>query len=342
MRKQLTLTFCTLSVLLNLQANSETNFAPRIEGTIRGKYEYFTELDQHRFQVRNARFNIRGNFNKISSYKAEIDLSDEGRTRMLDAFVQLRPQDNLTITLGQQKIPFSTDNLRSPHNFYFANRSFMGKQLTNLRDVGVTFNLINNKLVPFDFSTGVYNGMGLYTQNKTLTLKEMSYVARLVLFQNNIISPSVNFNTIMPGNIRMNFYNIGFEYNNNNKLHLEAEYLFKTYHHQPNSEHDIKYTTGFLILGSYSIKTPKFKHIHQIMPVLRFDGMSNSLRYEIINANSIHLSNHETRSRISTGINISLADRPFKNDIRLNYELYFWENNLYTDSKLVLEYMIRF
>ncbi len=341
MKKKITFYFLSICLGLYAQDNSGNGFTPRIEGTIRGKYEYFTELDQHRFQVRNARFSVRGNFNSISFYKAEIDLSDEGRTRMLDAFVQLIPQSNWSITIGQQKIPFSTENLRSPHQLYFANRSFMAKQLTNLRDVGVSFNYINDKIVPFDFTAGIYNGMGLYTQEKTFLPAEMSYAARLVLYHDNPIRPSFNFNTIMPGNVRMNYYNAGVEYNVNN-LHFEAEYLLKTYVHQPKSAHNISSTMGYVLLGSYSIKTPKLKNIHQIMPVMRFDAMSKNLKYEIQNANSIVMRTDEARSRFSTGINISLADRPFRNDIRLNYELYFWENNLNTDTKFVIEYMIKF
>ena len=38
-----------------------------------------------RFEVRNARVSVTGNVLPIVAYKAEIDLSDEGSIKMLDA-----------------------------------------------------------------------------------------------------------------------------------------------------------------------------------------------------------------------------------------------------------------
>lgn len=334
------LSFASVIMFSALTIAQENNgFAPRIEGTIRGKYEYFTESEEHRFQVRNARFSVRGNFNAISSYKAEIDLSDEGRTRMLDAFVNLKPQPHWSVTIGQQKVPFSTDNLRSPHQLYFANRSFMGKQLTNLRDVGVSVNILNKKVLPLDFTAGIYNGMGLYTQDKTLKPEELSFATRLVLFPASQLSGSLNFNTIMPGDVRMTYYNAGIQYRKGT-LHFEAEYLYKNYegiHSLGKSQ-----TTGYVVVGAYGINTPKLKGIHQVMPVLRYDAMSKNLKYNVVNSGTINLVTDEARSRLSAGVTLHLANKPNANEIRLNYERYFWEDGAATDSKFVVEYMIKF
>ena len=68
----------------NSEKSSLGNDAPefvktmKIGGTIRSKYEYQTEEGEGRFEVRTARINVAGNVTKEVSYKAEIDLCDEG------------------------------------------------------------------------------------------------------------------------------------------------------------------------------------------------------------------------------------------------------------------------
>ena len=62
------------------------DYLPEIHGTIRGKYEYQTTMGAGRFEVRNARVSVTGNVLPIVAYKAEIDLSDEGSIKMLDAY----------------------------------------------------------------------------------------------------------------------------------------------------------------------------------------------------------------------------------------------------------------
>ncbi len=133
-------------------AAEHSDWIPTIHGTVRGKFEYQSDLSATRFEVRNARVSVDGLLpfgivDTLSSgiilkrgvrYKAEIDLSDEGTIKMLDAYVQVRPFRSLHFTLGQMRVPFSIDAHRSPHQLYFANRSFIAKQVGNVRDVGLT------------------------------------------------------------------------------------------------------------------------------------------------------------------------------------------------------------
>ena len=66
---------------------------PTVSGTLRAKGEYQTpakgenqtEGGEGRFEVRNARIALDGNITPALLYRAEVDLSDEGRIRMLDA-----------------------------------------------------------------------------------------------------------------------------------------------------------------------------------------------------------------------------------------------------------------
>lgn len=334
--KRLSLLFVTVFfIILQINAiepDSLKKYSINIEGLLRTKYEYNTNLKDSRFQVRNARFSINGNFSPIVYYKAEIDLSDEGVTKMLDAYIRVTPVDGFSLTLGQQKIPFSTDNLRSPNKIYFANRSFIAKQVTGLRDVGATFCLENNKILPISLKLGVYNGEGLYNQQNWK--KQMSYSTRLEMFPVKNWEVSLNYNNIKPEDYYMHFFDIG-SYIDIHKLHLESEFVYKTY-----QNNFFEPTKAFFALGSYNIPFNKW-YFTKISPVLRYDMMTdNNQGYK--NDNGGYSADFISRSRITGGFTFSL-DKPFLNDIRLNYEKYFYKSGVTdSDDKLVLELVVKF
>lgn len=141
--------------------DSGTSFRPEIHGTIRAKYEYEPPIDKGRFEIRNARLSVEGKIIPVVGYKAEIDLSDEGSIKMLDAYVRVQPAAPLKLTLGQMRVPFTIDAHRSPHLQYFANRSFIAKQVGNVRDVGAAAAWTFEGSVPVTLEGGVFNGSGL-------------------------------------------------------------------------------------------------------------------------------------------------------------------------------------
>ncbi len=316
-----------------IDTDSLKKFTPRIEGTIRAKYEYNSSLDAHRFQVRNARFSVNGNLNPVTSYKAEIDLSDEGITKMLDAYVRLKPSDWFTFTIGQQKIPFSTDNLRSPHQLYFANRSFVGKQLSNgLRDVGGTLLFSNRKKIPFDFQAGIYNGDGLYNQKDWQ--KSLNYAFRIEVFPVKNMEISLNYNSIQPEELRMNLLDAG-AYIDFRNLHLEGEYIYKTY-----AGNVFPDTHSYSVFAAYDIRTGK-RFLTKMTPLVRFDSMTANNK-GIPDENNVYQTDDQARKRLTGGITFSLG-KPFINDIRLNYEKYFYKSGIVDyDDKLVVEFVARF
>lgn len=309
------------------------SYTPNIEGTIRAKYEYNTSLDAHRFQVRSARFSVNGDISKVASYKAEVDLSDEGVTKMLDAYVRLKPTDWFNFTIGQQKIPFGTDNLRSPHMLYFANRSFVGKQLVSgLRDVGVTALLQNKDIVPFEFQMGIYNGDGLYNQQDWQ--KCMNYAFRLEFFPIENMEINLNYNSIKPEELRMNLFDIG-GYIDINDLHLEGEYIYKMY-----TGNVFPATHSYSVFAAYNIWV-KRKNFKKITPLARFDSMTNNNKGKLNNEN-VYAIDDVACKRLTAGLTISL-NNPFINDIRLNYEKYFYADNITNqDDKIVVEFVVRF
>lgn len=320
------------SVFAN-EADSLVNYTPNIEGTIRGKYEYNSSLDAHRFQVRNARFSVNGDISKIASYKAEIDLSDEGVTKMLDAYVRLKPTNWFNFTIGQQKIPFGTDNLRSPHQLYFANRSFVGKQLVSgLRDVGATALFKSKNIVPIEFQMGIYNGDGLYNQQRWQ--KTMNYAFRLETFPVKNWEISLNYNSIQPAALRINYFDVG-SYIDIQNLHLEGEYIYKIY-----TGDVFPATHSYSMFAAYNIWLNK-KNLKKITPLARFDSMTDNNKGKV-NDENVYAVDDIARKRITTGLTFSL-NKPFINDIRLNYEKYFYADNVVNnDDKVVVEFVVRF
>lgn len=152
------------------------DYWPEIHGTIRSKYEYQTTMGAGRFEVRNARVSVTGNVLPTVAYKAEIDLSDEGNIKMLDAYTRLFPAKGLTVTAGQMRVPFTIDAHRSPHQQYFTNRSFIAKQVGNVRDVGVTLGYTLPTELPITVEGGLFNGSGLTNQKEWH--KEVNYSAK--------------------------------------------------------------------------------------------------------------------------------------------------------------------
>ena len=67
------------------------------------------------------------------------------------------------------RVPFSIDAHRSPHLQYFANRSFIAKQVGNVRDVGVSASWTFGQQLPVTLEGGIFNGSGLTNQKNFWT-----------------------------------------------------------------------------------------------------------------------------------------------------------------------------
>ena len=118
--------FTMLSIATaSAQLTIPKEYLPEVHGTIRGKYEVQTTNGMQRFQVRNARVSLDGKVLPVIAYKAEIDLSDEGSIKMLDAYARFVPNDTWNVTLGQMRVPFTIDAHR-----YGCYRSFLFKEGT--------------------------------------------------------------------------------------------------------------------------------------------------------------------------------------------------------------------
>ena len=317
------------------------DYVPQIHGTIRAKYEYCPQENASRFQVRNARFSLTGNVHPIVAYKAEIDLSDKGRIRMLDAYVRVLPIKGLSFTLGQMKMPFSSDNLRSPHNLYFANRAFIAKQITNLRDVGFTAAYDASQYFPIEVVAGVFNGSGLTNQSEWQ--KRMNYSARINVKPVKAFSFSLNWQSVEPENLRMNLYDVGLM-SDFYGVHLEVEGVYKTYQNRTFAP-----SYGFTGFAAYDLLLPRV--FHKLRFLARYDMMNENYTgtTETVDVDGIPTVQFTApdpfRQRITAGITLSIA-KPILAELRINYEKYLYRDWTLSDEseqdKLVIELVARF
>lgn len=321
--------------MLNKQKMELKDYLPEIHGTIRGKYEYQTETNESRFEVRNARFSVSGNVHPIVAYKAEVDLSDEGSIRMLDAYARVFPVKNLNFTIGQMRVPFTIDAHRSPHQQYFANRSFIAKQVGNVRDVGFTTAYSLKGSFPLILEGGLFNGSGLTNQKEWH--KTLNYSVKAQLLPNDNWNLTLSTQMIKPENVRINMYDAGIYYQNN-RFHIEAEYLYKMYGHE--TFKDVHALNSFV---NYDL--PLKKVFNKISFLARYDMMtdhSNGLADSETNVLKI---NDYARHRVTGGITLSLS-KAFIADLRLNFEKYFYKSGgIPKESerdKIVIEFMTRF
>lgn len=342
--KKLILPLLALCVGLPLHAQEEdkVDLTPKVHGTIRGKYEYQTEEGDGRFQVRNARVSLEGKVAKAVEYKAEIDLSDEGQIKMLDAYTKIKPVRGFDFTIGQMRVPFTIDAHRSPHQQYFANRSFIAKQVGNVRDVGATLGHSFNVGIPIILQAGMFNGSGL-TNQKDFWTNNINFSAKAQFFIPRGFNITLSTQKIRPDHISVMMYDAGAYYHAHG-WHIEAEYLFK--HYEDNAFKNVHAFDAFV---NYDIPLRKC-FFTKISPLLRYDYMSDhsdGMRYldgEENTEGSLMINDYQ-RSRITGGLTFSIA-KPFISDIRLNYEKYFYRSGAVAKpserDKIVIEVMTRF
>lgn len=324
------------------EKDDKSEYMPEIHGTLRSKYELQTAQMESRFEVRNARLSVTGKLNPYIEYKAEVDLCNEGKIKMLDAYTRFKPVTGFSFTIGQMRVPFTIDAHRAPHQQYFANRSFLAKQVGNVRDVGAMAAYTINCGFPIALQAGVFNGSGLTNQQDYWT-KSINYSAKVLFSLPKGFNVALSAQKIKPMDVSVNLYDVGAYYHAHG-LHVEAEYLMK--HYGKNAFRNVSCFDGF---ASYDIALRKCI-FQKVSPLLRYDFMgdhSDGGRY--LDGKSSKegtlIVNDYKRSRLTSGVTLSI-DKPFVSDIRINYEKYFYAHNAIVKpsekDKLVVEFVTRF
>lgn len=324
---------------LSSNAQQDNGFAPQLHGTLRAKYEYQTDNNIQRFEVRNARISVTGKVVDKVAYKAEIDLCDEGVIKMLDAYTRVTPWKRLELTLGQMRVPFTIDAHRSPHQQYFANRSFIAKQVGNVRDVGFMAGYTFQAAFPVVLSGGVFNGSGL-TAQKDYWSKGVNFSAKAQLMLPKGFNVTLSTQKISPNGITVMMYDGGAYYHAHG-WHVEGEYLYKHYAH---GMFDPVHAVDAFVSYDIPLKNRRLM-VRKVSPLVRYDYMSDHSDGTLNEDATAMKTTDYRRSRLTAGMTLSLG-LSFVSDIRINYENYFYRHGampkISEDDKVVIELMTRF
>lgn len=310
------------------------SWMPSLSGTLRGKWEYQTNEKENRFEVRTARIALDGKVVPLVEYRAEVDLSDEGNIRMLDAYAGILPAEGLAVRLGQMRVPFSIDAHRSPHKQYFANRSFIAKQVGDVRDVGLYagYDIPNTPLV---IEGGLFNGSGL-TNQKNYWTKGLNFSAKLQVKLPAGFTLQGSMQKISPTGGKTYLYDGGITFQLS-RWTVEAEYLRK--HYTNDSFKDVNALDAFVC---YDL--PLKKVFRKMSFLCRFDMMDDHSDGSVDENGMLQLTD-AARKRVTGGITLSLAKK-MNADIRLNYEKYFYDDIQLAKTserdKAVVELVIHF
>ncbi len=300
-----------------------SEFTPDLDIILKVKTEYDLDNSLMRFEVRNARFGLKGRINDFMSYKVELDLSDEGKMKMLDAYVKLTPLKNLDIYLGQRKIPFSSDYMRNPAENIFANRSFLAKYINDgMRDIGFYIDYRFDTDIPMEILLGAVNGTG---NNNPQWIKRPNLVSRLVLGRETGFRATGNFYYGEAENKdHLALFGGELRYSTGNFL-IESEYISRNWTDSLRMHDDGLYLHSF-----YNVNLND-KIIKMITPTIRWDYMGDLIYSGRIDA-----------SRMTLGVNFGFDQKQFHSEIRLNYENYLKSSLPVHTDKLTLEFIARF
>lgn len=302
-------------------SQQNANYTPQISLTLRTKVEQNLSKADLLFYVRNARFAVRGQLSELISYKAEIDWQDEVEIDMLDAVIYFKPYENLTISLGQQKQPFSNEYQKNPYEYDFANRNFINKRLCKgLRDIGVVGEYKANLGIPVNFLLGIFNGNGINTLE---TDKSKIVSSRIDLFPFEGYRFSVSAVKGMLVQDAVELLNISTEYNNKH-WHFDTEVAQKKY-----IDKSIFYYGFYSVLAYHTYYETKY-----------FNKITYAVRWEMYNRDPDQ--EKESPRRLSAGITFNLPSEQFQSNIRFDYEKYLYRNNTPSDEdKFTIEFSIR-
>ena len=247
-------------------------------------------------------------------------------------------------------MPFSIDAHRNPSAQYFANRSFIAKQVGDMRDVGFQagydFEKGSRKVLSID--AGIFNGSNLDNQ-KTAWFSAPAYSARLQFFpvKQVAIIPSIQHQQIAQREASYTSYDFGAYYEAHN-WHVEAEFLHKTYGNDAFSDCN---AVDAMLIYKQKIKS-RNSFVESISWLGRYDWMqdhsSGKSGFEDDgsggSSGKLVMTDAE-RHRMTLGATLHLRNPYFPTYVRLNYEKYWYPHGGALESeqdKIVCELMIKF
>lgn len=299
------LLFTTIIYSQDSDLVSYPNF--KLDGTLKNKYEYASDTGMSRFTVRNSRIGARGNINSFSSYRVQVELSDEGKFKVLDLSGTFSPVNGLSFTFGQTSIPLFNNYTVSPSETMFANRTFLAKYYVSTRDLGINAKYkFKMGIVPVNLEFGLFNGNAI---NDPVWKKNMSTGGRIEIgsmdgfrFTTKVYDYPNNDST------HFLFYGADLRYEKNN-FKVETEIMKR------DSKTDLyKDMLSYYVQSAYRIPI-KSRYFDYFLPAVRWDATDERLEERGFDTN-----------RLTLGLGFGFLEQKFSSIIRLDYEWYFVNN----------------
>lgn len=310
------------------------DLTPKFHGALRTRWEMDTESGASRFQVRNARVSIEGRIAPSISYYAQTDLCDRGSMKILDAWGRVGITDNLFVQAGQYRMPFGVDPFRGPASYVFSNRSFVGKQICNVRAVGVKASYTLPS-VPVTVEGGVFNPTSISDHNKYV--KTMAYAAKATWSIGNV-KLATGLQSLEPDSVRINLVDAGVTWKAG-RWTVEGEYMNK---HYTNSAH--KACSGWVLWADYAMPV-KVGVFNSLSVQARYDGMTDHSNGHRNDEGKLFTSD-KARDRITAGATLAYRSGAVWCLLRASYEQYFYRHGFIPavgeGNRAVLEMVVHF
>ncbi len=336
MNKYLLAVCLSMSCAVSAPANDSTkvDYIPKIGGAIRTRWEIETADGDNRFLVRNARVRVHGNIAAPIQYYVQADLCNQGKMQFLDAWVRLSAFSGFKVKAGQFRVPFGVDPFKSPGTYIFADRSFIGRDIANMRAVGAQISYEVPK-TPLSVEAGVFSP-GQISDHSNWSNK-MTFAAKAVL-NAKPFTITAGYETMSPDSVRINMADAAITFTQG-QLTAEAEYMYKHY-----TNHTFKACHSYNVWVDYGIPLRKglFKRLSFQGRVDGSTAHSNGSR----DATGVLTADQPYRNRLTAGVTLSYLKKPLKCELQLNYEKYFYHSGYEApqgrDDKIVAELIVVF
>lgn len=299
-------------------ADTTFTYRPTVHGAVRARWEVETETSLQRFQVRNTYFTIAGNAARWADYFLYADVCDRGSIKVLDAWARLR-YDKLGLSLqaGQLRMPFGIDISRQPRDYFFSNRSFIGKELTSFRGVGVKAAWAI-PMAPVTIEAGVFNTTPI--GNHVVWNHGVNASAKATARWNGFLA-SAAILTVNPHGKRSNLVDATLGWSDA-RWHVEAEYVRQHYCDDPMPD-----TNGYNTFVCYTQPLP-MKWFNRLSVQARYDGMSALSHLEPDAAGAL-VADFPSRRRFTAGVTAKyLRTGNMFVALRFDYEKYFYKDGV--------------
>lgn len=316
------------------EGSDPVDLTPHFHGALRARYEMATQGGEERFQMRNARLTIDGAVSPAIDYFVQADLCDRGTMKILDAWGRLEVARGLRVQAGQFRLPFGTDCFKGPSNYLFANRSFIGKNMCNVRGVGAK---VAWACGPLTLEAGAFNPTSITDQIRWV--KTLAYAGKAVWRPGCGVTLAAGAQTLKPDLVRINLTgaSVGWTYGG---LTMEGEYMNK---HYTRRRHNAAHAWNFFADYGFPLKAGIF---NRASVQARWDGMTAHSTGKCDDEGRV-ATDDPARNRVTVGATLCYAWKVVRCDIRVDYEKYFYHHGvaapgLDAADKVCAELVVRF